>query len=257
MSLSLSRLPDGSDYASFAYGPIVLAADMGQDGQDGLYADASRGGHIAHGRKMPLDAAPCLVTNSEPLAHIHKEDGQMRWTVDCVKPQQYSDLRLVPFVNLSEHRYQIYFRTLSPEKYDEQMAKIREAEVQRAKLEARTVDVVICGEQQPETDHDFSQASSRAGGDDDNRHWRETEGWFAYKMKVNDAKVLSLSVSCEAGRSAEVILDGQSIGVLPEGNGAQVIELPVHKPQGGIAEIRIVALNGKTTPRVYEVRSLK
>lgn len=257
MSLSLSRLPDGSDYASFVYGPMVLAADMGQDGQDGLYADASRGGHIAHGPKMPLDAAPCLVTNSEPLAHIHKDNGPMRWTVDCVKPQQYSDLRLVPFVNLSEHRYQIYFRVISPEKYDEQMKKIREAEAQRAQQEARTVDVVICGEQQPEAYHDFSQSSSRAGGDDDNRHWRETEGWFAYKMKVRDAKALSFSIYCEAGRSAEVMLDGHRIGVLPEGDGAQVIELPIPESKSDIAEIRIVALNGKMAPRVYEVRSLK
>lgn len=257
MSLSMSRLPDGSDYASFSYGPIVLAADMGRDGQDGLYADASRGGHIAHGPKMPLDAAPCVVTEGDPLSHIHKEDGQMIWDVDCAKPQQYDGLRLVPFVNLSERRYQIYFRTISPEKYDEQMAKLRGAEEQRAKLDARTVDVVTCGEQQPETDHAFSHSSSRAGGDEGNRHWREADGWFAYKMKVNGANLLSFSMYCDAGRSAEVTLNGRRIGILAGDRGAQTVELPIQNHDGGIAEICIRSLNGKPTPRLYEVRSLK
>ena len=33
-----------------SYGPIVLAASTGTEHLDGLYADDSRGGHIAHGK---------------------------------------------------------------------------------------------------------------------------------------------------------------------------------------------------------------
>ncbi len=49
MHLRMMQLPDGSDNYSFLYGPVVLAARLGTDRQDGLFADDSRGGHIAAG----------------------------------------------------------------------------------------------------------------------------------------------------------------------------------------------------------------
>jgi DUF1680 family protein len=52
MHISVEQLPDQSDYYSFKYGPIVLAAPFGNENQTGLFADSSRGGHIAHGLKF-------------------------------------------------------------------------------------------------------------------------------------------------------------------------------------------------------------
>ena len=48
MHLSVEQLPDKSAFYSIKYGPIVLAAELGDTEQDGLFADDSRGGHIAH-----------------------------------------------------------------------------------------------------------------------------------------------------------------------------------------------------------------
>ena len=54
MKVSLEQIPDKKDYYAFLYGPIVLATSTGTENLDGIYADDSRGGHIAHGRQTPL-----------------------------------------------------------------------------------------------------------------------------------------------------------------------------------------------------------
>ena len=54
MMVSLEQIPDKKDYYAFLYGPIVLATSTGTENLDGIYADDSRGGHIAHGRQTPL-----------------------------------------------------------------------------------------------------------------------------------------------------------------------------------------------------------
>ena len=51
MKVSVEQIPDKKDYYAFLYGPIVLAASTGTEHLDGLYADDSRGGHIAHGKQ--------------------------------------------------------------------------------------------------------------------------------------------------------------------------------------------------------------
>ena len=53
MKVSVEQIPDKKDYYAFLYGPIVLAASTGTEHLDGLYADDSRGGHIAHGKQIP------------------------------------------------------------------------------------------------------------------------------------------------------------------------------------------------------------
>ena len=52
MKVSLEQIPDKKDYYAFLYGPIVLATSTGTENLDGIYADDSRGGHIAHGRRL-------------------------------------------------------------------------------------------------------------------------------------------------------------------------------------------------------------
>ncbi len=256
MSLSQTQLPDGSDYFSFTYGPLVLAADMGQANQTGLYADAGRGGHIAAGPKMQLDEVPSLVTNDNALAHVHKVDGKLEWIIDCARPAKYSNLHLVPFIDLSEHRYQIYFQKLTPAAYEAQLEQLRQVELERKALDERTVDLVISGEQQPESDHGFAEGGSFAWGDDDGTHWRETSAWFSYVLKVDGATSLTLSIWSDNGREATVMIDDADVATL-KGNGRQTVTIPLNNVKTSKVTLKIVARNGALSPRIYEVRSLK
>ena len=65
-------MPDGMAVSYthlFLYGPIVLAASTGTEHLDGLYADDSRGGHIAHGKQIPLQEVPM------PVSYTHLVQG--------------------------------------------------------------------------------------------------------------------------------------------------------------------------------------
>src|SRR5690606_38096580 len=51
MGIYTEQLPDRSNYYSILYGQLVLAAKTGTEDMDGLFADDSRMGHVAHGRQ--------------------------------------------------------------------------------------------------------------------------------------------------------------------------------------------------------------
>lgn len=74
MKVNMEQIPDKKDYYAFLYGPIVLAASTGTEHLDGLYADDSRGGHIAHGKQIPLQEVPMLIGNPDSIRKsLHKE----------------------------------------------------------------------------------------------------------------------------------------------------------------------------------------
>ena len=69
--------------------------------------------------------------------------------------------------------------------------------------------MVMCGEQQPESDH-FVEMENSVIGSEQGTPWRETRGWFAYKMKskgkpVNAVRIESFS---DAARDADVYVNG-------------------------------------------------
>lgn len=53
LSNRIEQMPDGLPYASIFYGPILLAAKTDTIDLKGLFADDSRGGHIAKGNNSP------------------------------------------------------------------------------------------------------------------------------------------------------------------------------------------------------------
>ncbi len=74
MKVSVEQIPDKKDYYAFLYGPIVLAASTGTEHLDGLYADDSRGGHIAHGKQIPLQEVPMLIGNQIQSASLFRKN---------------------------------------------------------------------------------------------------------------------------------------------------------------------------------------
>lgn len=257
MTLKSRQLPDGSDYFSFSYGPLVLAADLGTDNQDGLYADDSRGGHIAGGPKMDLSDVPMLVTDGAPVSHLLRNGDEWRWTCDCVRPDKFAGVGIVPFINLSGHRYQVYFRVIGSNGYATNVERLRLLELARKELDEKTVDAVTCGEQQPESDHAFAHGSSVSGVEDD-RHWRETKSWFSYELKAAAANRLSISYLQAPDRSAVIVCGGQSFELMSGNESLRTVELPIAVSDANAVTIKVVA-NGQNqfSPRIFEVRTLR
>ena len=266
MSLRAVGLPDGSANYSFMYGPIVLASRMGKQDQVGLFADESRGGHIAVGPQYPLQDMPVLVGDTaDVLSHIHKVEGKpMTFKLGGLYPERYKEMTLEPFNGVHECRYMVYWPMISVEKLKAQQEALARAEQERAALEASTTDKVICGEQQPESDH-FIQSEKVRTGTDNDLHWRSADkgGWFSYQLKTNGRKAGTVRVACVMTQDAGLTVsiegkDAVQVSKKDEG-GKQIVEfaVPEDLQTKDVLAVKFASGEKNVTPRVYEVRLIE
>ena len=187
MEVSLEQIPDKKDYYAFLYGPIVLAASTGTEHRDGIYADDSRGGHIAHGKQIPLQEVPMLIGNPVSIrTSLHKLNGnKLAFSYDgnIYPAQMGKPLELGPFFRLHNSRYAVYFRQTSEEQFKAIQEEMATAERKATELANQTVDLIFPGEQQPESDHGIQYEESETGTHKD-RHFRRAKKWFSYNLKV-------------------------------------------------------------------------
>ena len=262
MHLYTVGLPDKSPNYSFLYGPIVLAAQLGKQGQDDLFADDSRGGHIANGKRLPLQNMPVIIGDtSHILSHIKKDgDKPLTFKLTGIYPEKYDGMILQPFYRLYECRYMVYWPILSEKELQTHISLLTEKEKRRAALDSITTDKVICGEQQPENDHFISMEKSRIG-DDEGSHWRETNNWFSYRMKTGEksANKVYILFRPEFRRDARIEINGKEVGKLTDRrqlSDVSVAEFDIPEPLRSQNEltVKICKGNEKVTPHIYEIR---
>ena len=267
MKVSLEQIPDKKDYYAFLYGPIVLATSTGTENLDGIYADDSRGGHIAHGWQTPLQEIPMLIGNPDSIRHsLHKLSGsKLAFSYDGnVYPTQKSkSLELIPFFRLHNSRYAVYFRQASEEQFKTIQEEMATAEQKATDLANRTVDLVFPGEQQPESDHGILYEASETGTHKD-RHFRRAKGWFSYNLKVKEeASQLMITVRQEDRNKAVILLNNEKLTVHPTVSKAdkdgfiRLCYLLPRKLKAGSCEILFKPDETEWTSAVYEVRLLK
>jgi uncharacterized protein len=269
MRTAVERLPDGSDYVALLHGPIVLAARTGPEGLDGLLAGDDRMGHVAPGPYLPLEGAPMLVGDVRTLAsRIRPVTGRpLTFTAgDVIEPQAFRGLELVPFFRVHDSRYMVYWRTVSREGYPALVTALAAGEKSRLDLEARTLDQVAAGEQQPEVEHHFAGEGSSTGihlG----RRWRDAASWFGYTLKADPAAAMDLVVTYSAGdrRRRFDILAGERLVAevsLEGGNPDRFVDVAYAVPAGAVREdgtlhVRFVAKSGSRAGAVYGVRLVR
>ena len=258
MHLTAMTTPDGKAQFSFLYGPIVLAAKTGTDRQDGMYADDSRGGHIAAGPQIPQYQMPAIIDERQSvLSHLKPVDGKpMTFELRGLTLPQFEGMQLVPFYQLYECRYQIYFPLYTASEWANRKAQIEAEEQARMALEAQTVDKVFCGEQQSESDHFFASQNSWNGADEGVR-WRRANGFFSYQMKGDNACTLRLKGFGGDRQRLTVSIDDVQLGTFNLDNqGALVVNLPATAAKPTLT-LKISGEQNGQTPRVSEIRLCK
>jgi DUF1680 family protein len=266
MSLRAVQLPDMSENYSFMYGPVVLAASLGKHNQLGMYADDSRGGHIAAGEKLPLHEMPLIVGEKEDmLSRISKVEGKpLTFKMTGLAPLKYKEMTLVPFSSLHECRYMVYWPLVSEQEWKERLAKQEADEKARIALELITADKVTCGEQQPESDH-FSNVAESVNGDDNGRHWRMTgrNGWFSYILNTKGWPVqhVRIALNGREGNEATVLVNGKEAGsiipYMPGNEEIHLIDIPQEFRSENVLEVTVKGIEGKASPKIYEIRIVK
>lgn len=259
MSLHVEQLADKSSNYSILYGPIVLASSIGTEGQTGLFADDSRGGHIAQGPKLPLQDMPVIVGEADKIvSYITKEsDKPLSFRLSHIYPESYGDMKLVPFSSLRECRYIVYWPVISEAQLAERQRKLAEMQAARQALDAMTVDLVVCGEQQPESDHFIAMERTTAGSDE-STHWRRAErnGWFSYKMRPADKAPDTLRIYYRPGndRSATVYVNDVEAGKLAPADGHETVYADFPLASGVTDCVVKISAADQASPNIYEVR---
>ena len=257
MTLRAVQLPDKSPYYSFMYGPVVLAADLGKERLDGQFADDSRGGHVASGPQLPLQNMPVIVGEEKDLlANLKRvSPDKLEFRLSGVYPSRYDGMILKPFYKTHECRYMIYWELVSGDELKHRQAELAKQEAERVRLENITADMVACGEQQPESDHFIEMENSEIGSEQ-GTPWRETKGWFSYKMKSNGKPVNAVMINSfpDEARSAEIHVNGVKIGEINGRDSIHVLKLPKELLKNSEWDVKIMCGKSDVTPKFRSVR---
>ena len=266
MQLHVEQLPDHSNYYTFLYGPVVLAAKTTEADQQGLFADDSRGGHIAGGKQIPLKDMPIVVgnENSLPALLTPVKDKPLTFQLNSLFPGKYAaGMELIPFFRLHGSRYIIYWPQATTDGVKEIQKKIEAEEQERIKLDGITIDKMVCGEQQPESDHFIQQQDAWTGFTED-VHWREGRGWFSYRMKTAGAAQLYIKYfDNDKNRSFDVLINDKKLATIQLNGGkgstvqTYIVDIPSTLLSAETVEIRINAHGGLMTGKITEVRLLR
>ncbi|WP_437921045.1 beta-L-arabinofuranosidase domain-containing protein [Sphingobacterium sp. LRF_L2] len=268
MGIHTEQIPDQSNYYSILYGPIVLGARTESKDLPGLRADDSRMGHVAQGQQIPLRNLPILTSNPEniPTLVTNKQNKPLHFTLSGLYlGREKMQMELEPFYQIHDARYIMYWPQATEAELHQIQEKMDKEERESLALASLTIDKVVCGEQQPESDHFIKEENSHAGAFDDVR-WREAKGWFSYLLRRGgdqDAEIYIKYLAQDHDRSTTVYINDQIVGNIPEDTSStdpiQILKfkLPANTSKKETVQIKISGENQLSTHKLLEIRILK
>ena len=197
MHNSVKYLPNVPQYVALMHGPILLGMKTGTEDLAHLIADDSRFGQYASGKKLPINEAPILINDdiSSIADQLKPIPGRPLHFTLTTRMENAIRNEIQPFFEIHDARYMIYWLALSESNYQSYLDDIVKSEQERQALEARTVDKVQPGEQQPETDHQMQTDRSFTGNNNDVFYRDANDGhYFSYLMQTNGETDLCLQL---------------------------------------------------------------
>jgi uncharacterized protein len=273
MQNSIEHLPNLPAYIALLHGPILLGAKTGTEDLKGLVADDSRWGHIASGKRLPVDKAPIII--EDDLSKIGGKltpvkNKPLTFTVSGLKMINPMKVELEPFYKIHDARYMMYWMSLTSGQYLTYLDSLSKVEEQRLALQQRMIDFVATGEQQPEADH-VLQSQNSYTGNHLNEFWRDARngGYFSYRLATNGETSLSLMIrywGYEWGnRKFEIYIDEEKLvtedntGKWFQSDFKDVVYIIPDTMVKGKEHIRVKfqPLPGSTAGAVYYIRLIK
>lgn len=165
MTLHTEAMPDNPKRVAVLYGPVVLAAELGDE-------------------KAPRPRTPVFVAEKTDPATWLTRGRDLTFTTNGIgRPDQ---MTFVPFYAINHQRCGVYFDLFSEGQWQEAEAQYRAEEQRIRELDSRTIDKMRIGEMQPERDHKLESEKNdvrEANG----RSFRTplNGGWFQVTMKAD------------------------------------------------------------------------
>jgi hypothetical protein len=251
MDLHIESMPDNADRIAFLYGPIVLAADLGDSLPD------------------PVFGTPVLLTDNRNIKDWLKPVDLKTLTFETKGIGQPKDITLKPFYTLYNKYYSVYFDFFTKAGWLARQAEYEADKKKQQLIEERTIDYFRIGEMQPVRNHNLVAteksyvdiALGRAG-----REARSNNN-FTYTMKVNPGAVnilLLTYIGDDKDRKFDVLADGVKIAYVEWNGGTTgkfydneyVIPSEIIGNKTSV-NIKIDANHGRTAGRIFGCRILK
>ncbi len=276
MEMAIEELNYLPSYVSIVRGPVVLAARYDKDvPMPGLVAGDHRWGHIAGGPLVSVFDTPLLIGDRKALVRklnsLKPEAGEtLKFRASGIFEYGGKDVVLEPFYGIHDSRYMMYWLSMTPKEYSAYQRNARRDEEMRLALDARTVDAVNTGEQQPEADHGMKNRNSTSGNYN-GEPWRDAGngGFFSYDMATGGEKDLAMRVRFwgnETGNCEfDILVDDQllaSVSNTGKWNRNEFVEeeysIPASLLEGKKnVNVRFVPKKGNSTGGIYHVRLIR
>ncbi len=263
MSTRVEYLADGSPWASFVHGPIVLAAETGKDDLKGIFADDSRMGHVASGKMIPLYQTAILKKAEDQILPTKREGGFKFLLAESSFHGNSEPLSLIPFFEIHESRYQVYWPVLPEDRVEDFKKELSLKDELMLKLESITIDQVAPGEQQPESEHGFKAVSSKTG-QENGLFWRSTNTSFQYDLKNPEGNAKTLRISylpTKNGNAFNILINGELLVqeqfASEESRKIMDRDYDVSQIQTQEIEVKFEGIDGTETEKIHYVRLLK
>lgn len=252
-SLHLEPMPDDSDRVAIMYGPLVMAGDLGPV-KDSTLSDP--------------DYVPVLMTDKRDpsLWLVKSTDGENTFTTKNTGGPR--DVKLVPFYEIHDRRYTIYWDLFDEKSWEARSASYRLEKEQQIRLREATIDFFKPGEMQPERDHNFKSEKSSIGMYKE-RSYRDTrDGWFSFVLKVNPGKPAALAAEYWGGfpgaKTFDILVNDTVIATenISNKKEGQFITIVYDIPQQITAKrnsvtVKFVAKKGNMAGPLFGARTIK
>jgi len=206
MGLRLDRMPDDANLAAIAYGPVVLAGELGTDGMtDSVKTGVGReaGRMNTEGPAMP---APAIVTGQDDPRDWVKPAADLPLTFRTEGVGRPKDVALIPFYRLFGQRYAVYWELCTPDRWALQQAA-------QPALPEGALDRVVIGDPRSEHEHYF-QAYQYEMGTEAGRTWVRSRFWVRYDVALPPdvpIAVRCLLIGQDAAVPFDLYVDGRKV----------------------------------------------
>jgi DUF1680 family protein len=212
MRLHTEAMPNDPNMIAVMYGPIVLAGDLGKEGLQHVKRYGPSAPPVGRVKTPTIPAfvgdVASVTSKIAPVAGT-----RLHFTTrELARPH---DVTLLPFYQVVDQRYTVYWNVLSPAGWDKRKTEMAATEARRKEFDRRTIDVVDVNDAQAERDHGYRGEGATEGYFEGRRTREARGGWFSYELKVTPDQpvtvVCAYRVSEGRQRSFDVMVDGQKV----------------------------------------------
>jgi len=217
MTLRTEAFRDNPRRLAFLYGPLVLAGELSN--MTAGQSQSLRGPRS--GKYHP--EIPVIVSETIDLDQFKPVEGKpCTWQSPAELFRLLADDRPIPvilepfFAIHGERRYVVYWDQVSPQDWQELLARYQDDLNKWRELDKKTLDFIVIGDAESEKQHNL-RGDNTTHGVFQGRTWRHATdgGWFSYDVKVTANQRLGLLVeywgSDSGHRVFDVLVNGQKI----------------------------------------------